>query len=85
MQARVHVLKVEAWPTLPAVPDWQAEIHLFRAQARRAFAPSMRQRLNLPGLYADALRALPETMDGQTPLPVTLSCPVTLDQLLAAG
>jgi hypothetical protein len=66
----------------PAVPGWQAEARLFRAQARRAFAPSMRQRLDMPGLYVDALRAMPETMDGQPPLPVSATCPVTLDELL---
>ena len=85
LQALVHMLKAEAWPTSPAVPGWQAEARLFRAQARRAFAPSMRQRLDVPGLYADALRAMPETIDGQAPLPVPAICPVTLDELLAEG
>jgi hypothetical protein len=28
----------------------------------------MRQNLDVPGLYADALRILPDTMDGQEPL-----------------
>ena len=45
----------------------------------------MRQRLDVPGLYADALRAMPETMDEQAPLPVSATCPVTLDELLAEG
>jgi hypothetical protein len=85
LQALFHRLKAEAWPTSPSVPGWQAEARLFRAQARRAFAPSMRQRLDVPGLYADALRAMPETMDGQRPLQVSPTCPVTLDELLAEG
>ncbi len=83
LQALVHRLKAEAWPLSPTVPGWQAEARLFRAQARRAFAPSMRQRLDVPGLYADALRALPETLDGQPPQPIAAICPVTLDELLA--
>ena len=33
----------------------------------------MRQRLDVPGLYADALSALPETIDGQPALPVPAS------------
>jgi hypothetical protein len=45
----------------------------------------MRQKIDLAGLYADALSALPETMDGQPPLPVPLVCPVTLDELLGDG
>ena len=43
----------------------------------------MRQRIDLAGLYADALYALPETIDGQAPLPVPVECPVTLDEMLA--
>jgi hypothetical protein len=37
------------------------------------------------GLYADAVRALPETIDGVAPLPVPTTCPVTLEELLADG
>jgi len=82
-QAMLHMLKAEAWPLSSYVPGWQAEARLFRSQARRRFAPSMRQRLDVPGLYADALRAMPDTIDGQPPLPVLAVCPVTLDELLS--
>jgi len=85
LQTLVQRVKAEAWPMSPAVPGWQAEARLCRSQARRAFAPSMRQRLDVPGLYADALRAMPETMDGRAPLLVSAICPVTLDELLAEG
>jgi hypothetical protein len=34
------------------------------------------------GLYADALAAMPETIDGQPPLPVDNICRVTLDEML---
>lgn len=43
----------------------------------------MRQRISLARLYREAIRRLPETIDGQPPLPVPESCPVTLDELLA--
>jgi hypothetical protein len=43
----------------------------------------MAQKLDTTGLYADALYALPETIDGVPPLPVPIECPVTLDELLA--
>jgi hypothetical protein len=82
-QAFVHMLKAEAWPQSLAAPGWRGDARGFRAQARRRFAPSMRQRIDLPGLYADALKALPDTIDGQPPLPVPQVCPVTLDELLA--
>ena len=82
-QALVHMLKAEAWPLSLAAPGWRGDARGFRAQARRGFAPSMRQRIDVPGLYADALKALPETVDGQPPLPVPAECPITLDELLS--
>ena len=82
-QALAHMLKVEAWPLSLAVPGWQAEARLFRRQARRRFAPSMRQKIDIAELYSDALASLPNTMDGQPPLPVPTTCPVTLDEILA--
>ena len=53
--------------------------------AADAYAPSMRQRIDVAELYAKALRAMPDTIDGQPPLPVPEICPVTLDALLAEG
>jgi hypothetical protein len=82
LQALVHDLKAHGWPLARDVENWRADARLFRAQARRRFAPSMRQKLDLADLYADAVRALPESMDGQPPLPVPAECPVTLDEML---
>ena len=82
-QALVHMLKAEAWPLSREVPHWRAEARLFRAQAADRYLPSMRQRLDLNRLYAQALRAMPDTIDGQKPLPVSRICPVTLDGLLS--
>jgi hypothetical protein len=42
----------------------------------------MRQRLDLPDLYQDALLLLPDSLDGHGPLPVPQVCPVALDELL---
>ena len=81
-QALLHMLKAASWPLSEAVPHWQAEARGFRAQARRKYRPSMAQKLDVAGLYADAIYALPETIDGQPPLPVDTECPVTLDELL---
>ena len=82
LQALVHMLKAEGWPLARDVENWRADARRFRAQARRRFAPSMRQRLDLAGIYADALQALPATMDGQPPGPLPPDCPMTLDELL---
>lgn len=83
-QAFLHDLKAEAWPLARDIPSWRGDVRGFRAQARRKYRPSMRQKLDVPGIYADALSAMPDTMDGQPPLPVPEICPVTLDELLSA-
>jgi hypothetical protein len=82
-QALRHMLKAEAWPLSRDAPNWRADAIDFRRQARDAFAPSMRQRIDVAALYADALAALPETMDGQPPASVPEACTVTLDELLS--
>lgn len=83
IQALRHMLKAEAWPLSRDAPTWRADAIDFRRQARDAFTPSMRQKIDVAEIYADALRAMPETIDGQPPLPVPPTCEVTLDQLLS--
>jgi hypothetical protein len=83
LQSLVHMLKASSWPLARDAPSWEADAFLFRAQARRRFVPSMRQRIDLAGLYADALRAMPGRIDDQPPIPPPMVCPVTLDDLLA--
>jgi hypothetical protein len=80
--ALIHMLKANAWPLSGEVPHWRAEARRFRDDAAEAFTPSMRQRIDLAGLYAKALRTTPETIDGQPPLPMPEVCNVTLDELL---
>lgn len=82
-QALVHMLKAQAWPLSGEVPHWLSEARRFRADAADRFAPSMRQRIDLARIYRRALRIMPDTIDGQPPLPVPQDCPVTLDELLA--
>jgi len=82
-QAFLHDLKAQGWPALRGASHWRAEARLFRRQAKRRFTESMRQKIDLSGLYQDALAGLPETMEGQAPLAVPPICPMTLDQLFA--
>ena len=81
VQALRHMLKAQAWPLSRDAPSWRADAIDFRQQARRRFAPSMRPKIDVASLYADARRALPETMDGLPPLPNQSEIP-TLDELL---
>lgn len=83
IQALLHDLKAQAWPQSREVPRWHAEARLARINAADAYAPSMRQLLDVADLYAKALRAMPDTVDDQPPLPVAQDCPLTLDELLA--
>ena len=82
VQALRHALKADAWPLSLDAPSWRAGAIDFRRQARRRFVPSMRQRIDIAALYADALAALPETVDGQPPLPMPADCRFTLDELV---
>jgi len=82
-QALSHMLKAEAWPLSLDAPTWRSDAIGFRQQAADRYAPSMRQRLDLARIYGQALRALPETIDGQPPGPLPETCQMTLDELLA--
>lgn len=80
-QALRHMLKAEGWPLSRDAPSWRADAIDFRRQAKDAIAPSMRHRIDIAALHQDALDAMPETMDGQPPMPVPDVCPVTLEDL----
>jgi hypothetical protein len=82
VQALAHMLKAEAWPLSREVPHWRAEALGFRGDAADIYTPSMRQRIDINELYARAVRRVPETIDGQAPLPSPDVCPVTLDEML---
>jgi len=82
IQALLHDLKAQAWPSSREVPHWQAEARGFRGDAAEAFSPSMRQRIDITELYRRALDRMPASIDEQPPLPVPTECPVTLDEML---
>ncbi len=82
-QAIVHMLKADGWPLSQDVENWHGDARGFRAQARRKFRESMRDKLDVPGLRSDALQALPAVMDGQPPLPTIELSTFTLDELLS--
>src|SRR3954452_20482699 len=54
----VHLLKLHAWPGGESRAHWRGEILAFRRNARRRFSPSMRQRIDLGTLYAEAVMQL---------------------------
>jgi hypothetical protein len=79
----VHLLKLGGWPESQSANHWRVELVGFQKDAARRFAPSMRQRIDLPRLYVDALEQLePLQHDATAPLPWPADCPFTLDHLL---
>jgi hypothetical protein len=82
-QMLVHLLKLRGWPESPSANHWRVELVALQKDAARRFAPSMRQRIDLPRLYADGLEQLDGIQyEGTAPLPWPADCPFTLDQLL---
>jgi hypothetical protein len=82
-QALVHMLKAQAWPDCRDAPNWRADAIGFRTDAANRYAPSMRQRIDVARIWRQALRQMPQTIDGLPPGPVPEACPMTLDELLA--
>jgi hypothetical protein len=79
----VHLLKVHGWPNNPHANGWRSEQVRCQAEAETRFGPSMRQRIHLGRLYADALEQLePLRHEPVAPLPWPADCPFTLEQLL---
>lgn len=83
VQAMTHMLKASSWPESREVPHWLAEARGFRRQARRKFTPSMRSKIDLAGLYEDALAGVPTSLDGQPPAAAPEASPWALDALLS--
>jgi hypothetical protein len=79
----VQLLKLQAWPDDPASDHWHSEIVAFQNNARRRFTPSMRQRIDLDALYADAVKQLRAgDRRNSVPRPWPDANPFPLDQLL---
>lgn len=78
-----HLLKLHAWPGSQAAEHWRVETLRFSDDARDWFTPSMRQRLDLSGAYANALRrARAATDPSGPPRALPAHCPFTIDALL---
>ncbi len=83
LHGMLHVLKLASWPNSRSVEHWRDEADAFLNDAARRYTPSMRRRLAVPDLYAEALRRVSRKHDesgGSLALPT--ACPFTLDELL---
>jgi hypothetical protein len=85
-QMLAHLLKVSGWPESDACDHWRNEVATFQVEAIARYAPSMRQRIDLPRAYELAQRQIaPMRRGDHAGLPEPASCPVTLDRLLTAS
>ena len=75
-------LKLHLEPASAAVPLWRGEIVSCFGEAERRFAPSMRHRIDLDGLWHVALRQIAAEL-GTRSIGLPDACPFTLDDLLA--
>ncbi|WP_419758178.1 DUF29 domain-containing protein [Acidisoma sp.] len=83
-QALIHLLKLHLAPRSRSVSHWRGEVATFIADARHRFSPSMRQRIDLAGLYAEALSRLRAEARGKHDPRLPAVCPFGLDDLLVA-
>ena len=83
-QALRHLVTLHLQPDNQSASHWRGEIVTFLASARRRFSPSIRQRIDLPGLYGDAI-AVGLSEGIVTPRSNIGGCPFTLDDLVTAG
>ena len=82
--ALAHLLNPHARPAGNAVGHWRGEVAGFLSDARDRYTPSMRQRIDMAELYADALYEIGASADESGPaLPLPRTCPFSLDELLA--
>jgi hypothetical protein len=78
-----HMLKIAGWPGHSAAEHWRAETLVFLRDAKLAFSPSMRQKIDLADLYDSAVSDIRElTIDGLPPSALPQRCPFGLDDLL---
>jgi hypothetical protein len=54
----LHLLKLRVWPENDACNHWQGEVVGFQIEANRHFSPSMRQNIDVGGIYAHGLKRL---------------------------
>jgi Domain of unknown function DUF29 len=85
-QMLAHLLKIRGWPDNDSLQHWRNEVATFQVDAIARYAPSMRQRIDLPKAYELAQRQIAPMRRGEhSGLPASVECPVTLDQLLTGS
>ena len=85
-QALVHLLKLAILPDSPSREHWLSEVITFQGDARLAFTPGMKQRIELDSVWKAARNGATNVLKGsglEAPV-LPMACPFALDELLAA-
>lgn len=69
-QALVPLLKLHADPGSDAAIHWRRELRVFLVDARKAFSPSMHEKINLPDVYSNALYLTGDTRSASVKCPL---------------
>ena len=79
----VHLLKLSGAPGHPSAGHWRVEVLASLAGARRRYAPSMEQRIDVQALYEEALRQAGAALADTAVQPAwPVDCPFTMADLL---
>jgi cytochrome P450 len=81
----VHLMKLALEPGADATRHWRGEIVAFHSEARRRYAPSMRQRLDLDKLWRSASEQVTLSYEGTQELAVanlSIESPIAIEDLL---
>ena len=85
LQGLLHLMKTRAWPESRSADHWRDEAETFLSDAKRAFSPAMRQRIDLKNLYTEALRRVRRKSDESGPATtIADTCPYGLSDLFDA-
>jgi len=85
-RAQEHLLKAAAWPDAVPARRWIHDSGVFIRDARRGWAPSMAQRIDLAELYRDARETVEDlAFEEGPPGPLPAECPVTLHELMTGN
>ena len=83
LQALLHRLKAEAWPLSREVAHWRCRGPAVRAMRGGGSCHPCAQRIDMAGLYHDAVGPMPERWTSSRRCQCRQVCTVTLDELLA--
>ena len=79
-----HLVKIDVCAGSRDLPHWRSEARHFQRSARVAFAPSMRQLLDIDGIWDAAQKLMIEHLSDQGIEYLPIACPFALDDLLSS-